>query len=132
MCLGYEVKAMYSDSPFQIPNKSITASGVAKHWLCFRHFTEKVKKRTMRWTLYCLFLIILSFIKIVFIFLAVYSRLSCKNSQAISQAPTSKNTIALRDNIFDFHGFPDTVVSDNMSIFTSDEFRLYCKGAGVI
>ena len=52
--------------------------------------------------------------------------------RAIRDAPTSASTIALLNNIFSFHGFPATIVSDNASIFTSDEFRAYCSNAGII
>lgn len=67
-----------------------------------------------------------------------YNFLVCVDSKskwaeirAIRDAPTSKNTIALLNNIFSSHGFPATIVSDNATIFTSTEFREYCSNAGI-
>ncbi|UYV68066.1 K02A2.6-like [Cordylochernes scorpioides] len=46
--------------------------------------------------------------------------------KAISEPPTSLNTIELLNDIFSTHGYPFVMVSDNASIFTSDTFSNYC------
>ncbi|XP_072162628.1 uncharacterized protein [Bemisia tabaci] len=47
----------------------------------------------------------------------------------LSKAPTTDSTIKLLEDIFSFHGYPQTLVSDNASIFSADnaEFNNYCK-----
>ncbi|XP_024868755.1 uncharacterized protein K02A2.6-like [Temnothorax curvispinosus] len=51
--------------------------------------------------------------------------------KALNSAPTAINTIQLLDNIFFSHGYPQVLVSDNATIFTSSEFKLYCKVNGI-
>ena len=50
----------------------------------------------------------------------------------IKDAPTSTTTIKLLENIFSVYGYPQEVVSDNATIFTSEEFKSYCKNSGII
>lgn len=47
------------------------------------------------------------------------------------QAPTSNSSIELLQDIFSRNGFPDVLVSDNATIFTSEEFQQYCRKAGI-
>ncbi|CAH0380494.1 unnamed protein product [Bemisia tabaci] len=51
----------------------------------------------------------------------------------LSKAPTTDSTIKLLEDIFSFHGYPQTLVSDNASIFSADnaEFNNYCKTKGI-
>lgn len=49
----------------------------------------------------------------------------------IKNAPTSSSTINLLENIFSNHGYPYVLVSDNHSIFQSEEFHTYCKDRGI-
>ena len=51
----------------------------------------------------------------------------------LSKAPTTDSTIKLLEDIFSFHGYPQTLVSDNASIFSADnaEFSNYCKTKGI-
>ncbi|KAL1446815.1 hypothetical protein WDU94_012377, partial [Cyamophila willieti] len=49
----------------------------------------------------------------------------------LKTAPTSTNTIHLLENIFTTHGYPTVIVSDNHSIFQSEEFRTYCTTQGI-
>ncbi|CAB0013988.1 unnamed protein product [Nesidiocoris tenuis] len=51
--------------------------------------------------------------------------------KAMREAPSSMNTIALLNEIFSVHGFPREMVSDNASIFRSQEFAEYCKANGI-
>lgn len=44
-----------------------------------------------------------------------------------TSAPTSQNTIALLEENFASHGCPVSMVSDNVTIFHSDEFKTYCR-----
>lgn len=46
-------------------------------------------------------------------------------------ASTSSITIEILKDIFSRHGFPDVIVSDNATNFTSEEFKEFCKGAGI-
>lgn len=46
-------------------------------------------------------------------------------------APTSKSTIQLLQKVFTMHGYPKLMVSDNASIFKSDEFTSFCKTYGI-
>ncbi|BES92812.1 Hypothetical Protein NTJ_05622 [Nesidiocoris tenuis] len=46
-------------------------------------------------------------------------------------APTSKSTIELMEEVFARFGFPDIMVSDNATIFTSGEFKQFCSTAGI-
>ncbi|XP_011171782.2 uncharacterized protein K02A2.6-like [Solenopsis invicta] len=45
--------------------------------------------------------------------------------------PTSTSTIHFLENIFSSHGLPEVMVSDNATIFKSEEFRQYCKNNGI-
>ncbi|KAI5731266.1 hypothetical protein M8J77_007169 [Diaphorina citri] len=49
----------------------------------------------------------------------------------IKDAPNSSNTINLLENIFSVHGYPQVMVSDNASIFQSEEFHAYCSNHGI-
>lgn len=49
----------------------------------------------------------------------------------ISTAPTTSNTIKLLENIFASHGYPQTLVSDNATVFKSCEFQEYCHARGI-
>lgn len=51
--------------------------------------------------------------------------------KVIKDAPSSSITIALLNDIFSTHGFPNILVSDNASIFQSEEFRGYCSSNGI-
>ncbi|UYV78273.1 K02A2.6-like [Cordylochernes scorpioides] len=51
--------------------------------------------------------------------------------KAISEPPTSLNTIKLLNDIFSTHGYPFVMVSDNASIFTGDTFSNYCLENGI-
>ncbi|XP_054278063.1 uncharacterized protein K02A2.6-like [Macrosteles quadrilineatus] len=51
--------------------------------------------------------------------------------EVLKEAPTSSNTINLLNKIFATHGYPKECVSDNATIFTSEEFRAYCKINGI-
>ena len=52
--------------------------------------------------------------------------------RVLRDAPTTASTIQLLNNIFSFHGFPNVLVSDNASIFTSEEFKMYCVSRGIM
>jgi len=49
----------------------------------------------------------------------------------LSKAPTTESTITLLEDIFATHGYPKMMVSDNATIFTSDEFKKYCHTHGI-
>lgn len=51
--------------------------------------------------------------------------------KVLKQAPSSSSTIALLNSIFSVHGFPNVIVSDNASIFHSEEFLDYCTTNGI-
>ncbi|BET03418.1 Hypothetical protein NTJ_16236 [Nesidiocoris tenuis] len=51
--------------------------------------------------------------------------------EPIRESPTTAATISLLNTIFSTHGFPTTLVSDNASIFQSEEFRKYCRSVGI-
>lgn len=46
-------------------------------------------------------------------------------------APSSSITIEMLLDLFARHGYPDVIVSDNASIFTSDEFQTFCSSRGI-
>lgn len=48
-----------------------------------------------------------------------------------SSAPTSSSTKEMLQNIFARNGYPDVMVSDNATIFKSDEFSSFCDNAGI-
>ncbi|KAJ8877193.1 hypothetical protein PR048_021647 [Dryococelus australis] len=48
-----------------------------------------------------------------------------------SSAPTSKSSIEILKDIYSRNGFPEVMVLDNATIFTSEEFAQYCKEAGI-
>nr|CAH7754084.1 unnamed protein product [Callosobruchus chinensis] len=47
------------------------------------------------------------------------------------EAPSTASTMSLLQDIFSTHGYPAVLVSDNASIFTSEEFRQYCQKYGM-
>ena len=51
--------------------------------------------------------------------------------EVIRDAPSSSKTITLLERIFSFHGYPQEIVSDNASIFQSEEFHDYCSDRGI-
>ncbi|UYV68321.1 K02A2.6-like [Cordylochernes scorpioides] len=51
--------------------------------------------------------------------------------KAISEPPTSLNTIKLFNDIFSTHRYPFVMVYDNASIFTGDTFSNYCLENGI-
>lgn len=51
--------------------------------------------------------------------------------RTIREAPTSSSTIVLLQNIFSMHGYPKVLVSDNATLFTSEEFTSFCKTSGI-
>jgi len=51
--------------------------------------------------------------------------------RVLQNSPTTESTINLLSEIFCFHGFPNSIVSDNASIFTSDAFKSFCKNHGI-
>ncbi|XP_054278713.1 uncharacterized protein K02A2.6-like [Macrosteles quadrilineatus] len=51
--------------------------------------------------------------------------------KVLRNAPTTSNTIILLDNIFSSNGYPQVMVSDNATIFTSAEFKKYCSSNGI-
>lgn len=48
-----------------------------------------------------------------------------------TSSPTTASTIELLQEMFARHGFPDVLVSDNATIFTSEAFQEFCKGTGI-
>lgn len=46
-------------------------------------------------------------------------------------APSSFSTMEILQRIFSRNGFPNVLVSDNATIFTSEEFRTFCKNRGI-
>ncbi|BES87407.1 Hypothetical Protein NTJ_00214 [Nesidiocoris tenuis] len=46
-------------------------------------------------------------------------------------APTSTSTIEMLSEIFSVHGYPYVMVSDNASIFVSDQFQTFCSAKGI-
>ena len=46
-------------------------------------------------------------------------------------APTSQSTISILKQLFTRYGLPCTIVSDNATIFTSDEFKAFCQRNGI-
>jgi len=46
-------------------------------------------------------------------------------------APTTISTINHLKDIFSTHGFPEVLVSDNASIFTSEEFKVFCTACEI-
>lgn len=50
----------------------------------------------------------------------------------LKRAPTTDSTINLLMDIFSFHGFPKFLVSDNATIFKSQEFVEFCRKSGII
>ena len=51
--------------------------------------------------------------------------------RSLKSAPTSTSTIRLLYEIFTTHGFPEVLVSDNATIFTSEEFTSFCTRNGI-
>lgn len=51
--------------------------------------------------------------------------------RVLNKSPTSSSTIALLRDIFSQHGFLQIMVSDNATIFKSDEFKDYCVTHGI-
>lgn len=51
--------------------------------------------------------------------------------KAIDQAPSSASTIRLLNDIFSTHGYPIVIVSDNATIFTSEQLVKYCCINGI-
>ena len=49
-----------------------------------------------------------------------------------SSAPTSGSTIQILLDLFARHGYPDVIVSDNPSIFSSCEFQSFCTHRGIL
>lgn len=49
----------------------------------------------------------------------------------ITSAPTTSSTLALLENIFATHGYPEVMVSDIATIFRSSDFEAYCKDRGI-
>lgn len=49
----------------------------------------------------------------------------------IRQAPSSESTIEILTDIFSRHGYPELIVSDNASIFKSEEFSTYCEDRAI-
>jgi transposase InsO family protein len=45
--------------------------------------------------------------------------------------PTSTTTIEMLSDIFAMHGYPYVMVSDNATIFVSDQFKPYCGQNGI-
>lgn len=48
-----------------------------------------------------------------------------------STAPSSMSTIEILLNIFTRNGYPDVMVSDNATIFKSEEFSTFCQDCGI-
>lgn len=48
-----------------------------------------------------------------------------------SAAPSSSSTIDILQTIFSRNGYPEVLVSDNATIFTSDEFTTFCTDSGI-
>lgn len=46
-------------------------------------------------------------------------------------APTTASTIEMLSDIFSSHGYPYVMVSDNATIFVSEQFKLYCMKNGI-
>lgn len=58
-----------------------------------------------------------------------YSRYPCIHQ---TYSTSSKATMELLDQDFSHFGYPQTIVSDNASTFTSYEFQEWCKSRGII
>lgn len=50
---------------------------------------------------------------------------------SLKNSPTSENTIHFLREIFSHQGLPEVLVSDNATIFKSDEFSNFCKRMGI-
>src|SRR3978361_628339 len=50
----------------------------------------------------------------------------------LKEPPTSNTSIKLLSNVFATHGFPEVMVSDNATTFTSAQFRSYCRRNGIV
>ena len=46
-------------------------------------------------------------------------------------APSSETTIQTLEKTFLVHGYPKLLVSDNATIFTSNEFKKYCEDRAI-
>lgn len=47
------------------------------------------------------------------------------------ESPTSPSTIRFLENIFSSHELPEILVSDNATIFKSEEFMKFCQKNGI-
>ncbi|XP_046391594.1 uncharacterized protein K02A2.6-like [Ischnura elegans] len=66
-----------------------------------------------------------------FFLMCVDARSKWAEVRMIHDAPSSAKTIATLEGIFSVHGYPSVMVSDNASIFRSEEFLKYCKERGI-
>ncbi|XP_054275642.1 uncharacterized protein K02A2.6-like [Macrosteles quadrilineatus] len=51
--------------------------------------------------------------------------------RVMRHSPTTETTIHTLQEIFSFHGYPNSLVTDNASIFTSDVFKAFCIDHGI-
>lgn len=58
-----------------------------------------------------------------------YSKYPCIHP---TQSTSTKATIDLLEQDFSHFGYPHTIVTDNATCFTSEEFKQYCKERGII
>jgi len=66
-----------------------------------------------------------------YFFVVIDAKSKWAEIESCSAAPSSASTIELLQEIFSRHGFPEVIVSDNATIFTSEEFQQFCKKAGI-
>lgn len=67
----------------------------------------------------------------VYFLVCIDARSKWAEIEVLRDHPNSTNTIELLNHIFSRNGYPKEMVSDNASIFTSDEFKQYCKNNAI-
>ncbi|BES87325.1 Hypothetical Protein NTJ_00130 [Nesidiocoris tenuis] len=66
-----------------------------------------------------------------YIFILIDAKSKWPEIRLSKTAPTSLSTIGFLQDIFSVHGLPETMVSDNASIFVSNEFSSFCASNGI-
>lgn len=66
-----------------------------------------------------------------FVLVCVDAKSKWLETRVLKTAPTSSTTVNTLNDIFSFHGYPETIVSDNATIFKSKEFIEYCQSRGI-
>ncbi|KAB0794890.1 hypothetical protein PPYR_11729 [Photinus pyralis] len=67
----------------------------------------------------------------VYILLCIDAKSRWAEMEVLREHPNSENTMELLNRIFSRNGYPKEMVSDNATIFTSNEFRTYCKNNAI-